>query len=479
MADVLSCPFCDFTSSDSYFLILHVEELHTDDSPFKVTEPSEPPTSALSQTKKEQPRNRDDSPFGTDEWVLCPEKDCDEQVYLSELNEHLDLHLAAGLTEPEHSSSTKRDKMFTPIASEHSFHSGLSDRHRHGKMRPRADSQKSTLARSILDIFCPVSRQKGGPKRSKEHSDDYGARLGKAELGPYAYEDQMPNWLYEQLKAGGKKTTLNRIGRDGRLIKHEIIENETPGVLPMLAQLCALEKSVKHAYLCHPATLQIGKTRREGSFCGYRNLQMLVSYIQGAKAQGHDRFTAGTPNILKLQDMVEDAWDKGISEIAREQTGGIRGTRKYIGTPEVEAVLRSLEIDHGIQMFTDRDDSQAHEQLLADIEGYFRSGVSDDTPETKIYKTCLPPIYLQQPGHSLTIVGFEKHHDGSRNLLVFDPQFNPTPGMMMILGRRGLRTPRPELLHVYRRGHRHLSKRRDFEMIKLTAHPPLFPVWDV
>ena len=145
----------------------------------------------------------------------------------------------------------------------------------------------------------------------------------------------MPRWLYDQLAAGPKITVVNRIGRDGRLIKQEQVQNETPGIIPILAQLSALDRSVKEAYYCHPSTLHIGKTPREGGFCGYRNIQMLASYIQGAHAQGHEEFPGRTPGILKLQDLIERAWDKGINSIGRQQTGGIRDTRKYIGTPEV------------------------------------------------------------------------------------------------------------------------------------------------
>jgi hypothetical protein len=36
-----------------------------------------------------------------------------------------------------------------------------------------------------------------------------------------------------------------------------------------------------------------------------------------------------------LQESIETAWDKGINQIGRIQTGGIQDTRKYIGTPEV------------------------------------------------------------------------------------------------------------------------------------------------
>jgi hypothetical protein len=74
---------------------------------------------------------------------------------------------------------------------------------------------------------------------------------------------------------------------------------------------------------------------REGGFCGYRNIQMLVSYITKAKVIGHEHFPEGLPTILQLQDMIELAWDRGFNSSGRTETGGIKGTRKFIGTPEV------------------------------------------------------------------------------------------------------------------------------------------------
>ncbi len=41
------------------------------------------------------------------------------------------------------------------------------------------------------------------------------------------------------------------------------------------------------------------------------------------------------PSTLKLQQMIEEAWDQGINPDGRLQTGGITGTRKHIGTQEV------------------------------------------------------------------------------------------------------------------------------------------------
>lgn len=61
---------------------------------------------------------------------------------------------------------------------------------------------------------------------------------------------------------------------------------------------------------------------------------MQISFIQGARSAGHQYFPGRVPSILQLQELIEDAWDKGINDTGRIETGGIRGTRKYIGTPE-------------------------------------------------------------------------------------------------------------------------------------------------
>jgi hypothetical protein len=291
----------------------------------------------------------------------------------------------------------------------------------------------------------------------------------------------MPRWLHDQLEAGPEITISNRIGRDGRLIKQEQVQNETPGIIPILAQLSALDRAVQEAYYCHPSTVHIGKTPKEGGFCGYRNIQMLLSYIQGSNAQGHEEFPGRTPGILKLQDIIERAWDKGINQIGRIQTGGIRNTRKYIGTPEVssapslcvlsltlpqaQAFFLSSEINCAVEMFTDAKERkvEAHEILLDAVEHYFAQAAVKDG--SNVYKTLLPPIYLQQPGHSITIIGFERRCDGSCNLIVFDPMYSTSPAMHKLLGRKNIRTARPEVLHAYRRSSRQLKKHAAFEVL--------------
>jgi hypothetical protein len=105
--------------------------------------------------------------------------------------------------------------------------------------------------------------------------------------------------------------------------------------VPLLTQLSAMSSTVKRAYFCHPSVQHCYKRKHHGGFCGYLNIQMQVSYIQSARAQGHEHFGDRIPGILELQDMIEQAWDRGINVLGKLQTGGVKSTRKWIGTPEV------------------------------------------------------------------------------------------------------------------------------------------------
>ncbi|KAF2715293.1 DUF1671-domain-containing protein [Pleomassaria siparia CBS 279.74] len=536
--DLLTCPMCEFVAHpiDQYVMVLHFEQFHTKDSPFRIVDDTEvlpprlPPRSCASKRTKhvddsefeegseteplprlpprpsfKAPKLKSNSPPSEREegdYVLCPEDDCGELVLLTNFDEHLDYHAQETLSFDEstgkyhtHSSASMHSlhnsntstTTYNSSSLEHNFNAALPDaRRRNDGSGPKpkknatrgrgesSGSEKSTLPRSMANfIGLTRSGKRVKPPGSK-------GRLGKDELGPYHDEERMPKWLYDQLDDGPKITVVNRIGRDGRLIKQETVENETPGIIPILAQLSALDRTVKEAYYCHPSTLHIGKMKKEGGFCGYRNIQMLVSYIQGARAQGSEEFSGRTPGVLKLQDMIERAWDKGINDIGRIQTGGIRGTRKYIGTPEAQALFLSTQIDCAVEMFSETANGQyeAHENLLHGIERYFRQAAVK-TDGSNVYKTHLPPIYLQQPGHSITIIGFERRKDGSSILMIFDPTHKTSPAMHRLIGRKNIKTSRPEVLWPYRRAAKQLQRHAAFEVLMLTAHPPMVPVWDM
>jgi hypothetical protein len=112
---------------------------------------------------------------------------------------------------------------------------------------------------------------------------------------------------------------------------------------------------------------------------------------------------------------------------------------------------------------------QTQLSLLAAVERHFKSSIPPTTPKAKVYVTPRPPIYYQQRGHSMTIVGIERTKDGWQNLLVFDPVFTPSPAIKSLEGRDVLpRGTKPEvLLKAYRRGLGHLGKFGEFELLFL------------
>ena len=154
----------------------------------------------------------------------------------------------------------------------------------------------------------------------------------------------MPPWLRRMLEDGAKVTIYNQISPNGTVMRVEAVANETPGLVPVLARLSYQDTTVDHAFYCSPEVHHVAKMPKEGGFCGYRNIQMMISYIREAQAPGHKHFPGKTPSILRLQDMIEHAWDMGFNSAGKIETGGIRLTRKYIGTPEAQALFNSLSI---------------------------------------------------------------------------------------------------------------------------------------
>lgn len=79
----------------------------------------------------------------------------------------------------------------------------------------------------------------------------------------------MPLHIRKILEQGAKSTVVNKISRDGQLLRARVVGNETRGVIPVLAQLCAQDPEVSRAYLCHPDVTSVFKLPKEGGFCGF------------------------------------------------------------------------------------------------------------------------------------------------------------------------------------------------------------------
>lgn len=138
----------------------------------------------------------------------------------------------------------------------------------------------------------------------------------------------MPSWLHEKLEREDQKSA-----------------EAAPTIVLALLSLLERDVSVVKAYLCHPSVRYVGKLKDEGNhFCGYRNTQMLMTYLMAVKPNSLGSLEGRIPSVLELQDMIEHGWANGMNEYGLIQTGGIRGTRKHIGTPEVSNVSRSLNL---------------------------------------------------------------------------------------------------------------------------------------
>ncbi|KAL2178941.1 peptidase family C78-domain-containing protein [Thermothelomyces heterothallicus CBS 202.75] len=450
----MACPFCGWTNPDGeYEMLLHLETYHAEgeDASFRQEQGS----------VSENPESGENISY-----VECPIDGCEEILPLQELDYHLELH-----SEESGGCTTKELDPVTPA--EPDPHPGPSRAHRaaqrhrqsdprseanerHGKQAKEAGLEKATaIWKRLLKIpvFTSESVHMRTPLQNEQlpnkHSP-HGKRLGKAHLGKYAHESRMPEWLVSLLKREGQVTSQ--------------------GVISVLAVLLEQSPSTEHAYLCHPRLQHVSKLKREGGFCGYRNIQMLASYIIEVKSKGHEHFCGTIPSIFQIQEWIETAWDLGINSQARLETGGIRGTRKYIGTPEAVAVFRLLNIPcepHGIK-FSEPGKSEAH--LMEYVENYFQLGVQD--PTQRVHITNLPPIYFQHlVGHSLTIIGFEKLKNGTKQLLVFDPSFHDSSYIIRLIGQTSFKHPAPDLaLRAYRRGNDYLKRHRSFELVKLV--PP-------
>ncbi|KAJ6179133.1 hypothetical protein N7519_009594 [Penicillium mononematosum] len=453
-----SCPFCPFTDSDADFVSQHIEFCHPETGVTGFLE--ETPQEFTAQNSAPLPVDED----GAAKYVDCPHG-CGETIESAELSSHLDLHVAEDMALDDIGATSARS---TPDAHGHGYDESFDDEdpldmlesHKGGKRGMQRDSTRANTAKPPRPRSPPRTINADGIKR-----------LGRSELGPHAHEKKMPSWLKKMLEKGGNMSKQTQITSDGKFTRRETVENETDHLIPVLARLCEQDKSVQRAFLCSPKVRHICKMRREGGFCGYRNIQMMVSWLKKSGGFGHEHFPNKGPTILELQDMIESAWDMGFNSSGRVETGGIKDTRKFIGTPEAQALFMSLGIPCEARSLSERSDVRACDALYIDVAEYFRSACSPED-ETKVVQTDLPPIYFQHQGHSMTIVGFEIRDNGSANLLVFDPMFKTSPAMERLIGAFVKPSDPTRLLKAYRRGTPYLQKYKIFELLKLCITSP-------
>ncbi|KAH0319694.1 DUF1671-domain-containing protein, partial [Aureobasidium melanogenum] len=481
----MECPFlCGFHATNDhhaeYQILSHVELHHTPESRFAVEDEDLGLALALQReeerqvsadtrehgsllksdkdldAKKEGAINAMDADFP---YAECPQ--CKDFVHLIEFDEHINNHLSL-----QYSSDT--------ITNMAEFDSGYD-----------ADLRQSSInSQGLTTIARPIGQNHKMFSQNNHvtvlaETRPKGTCLGKKELGPYAFEDRMPESMLKRLRTGEPTRRLNRIGRDGRIFAERIVDNEVPGLIPVIARLCVASSSnTQIVHLCHPSVQHVHKGTNPGHFCGYRNIQMLVSFIQGTKARGHERFGTELPGILQIQDLIEEAWDGDSQNLGKLETGGIRNTRKWIGTPEAASICKHLNLDHSVKSFSDTKAGRAHQQLLNFVEHYFSQCTEGPISNPKVHESHRPPLFFQQPGHSMTIIGIERYSNGNRSLLVFDPSFEPPKQLAdMVTGSPTAAIPAKvasRLLRPYRRGAPQLARYDEFEILTLEA--PTLPI---
>ncbi|KZP01348.1 DUF1671-domain-containing protein [Calocera viscosa TUFC12733] len=210
----------------------------------------------------------------------------------------------------------------------------------------------------------------------------------------------------------------------------------TPGIVPLLKR--ALLKSHHSGWTVKAALCQEGvchiRTEWFDRFwgCGYRNFMMVCTALMTQSIQPSYssllRPNDASPGVRQLQHWLEDAWSIGYDgEGAAHFKQHIVGTRKWIGTADIWAVLSFLGIP--AQLVDFRKNHDAPTALQEWVKSYFsdeeraRASTSafDALNSSPVLITKKLPIILQHAGHSRTIVGFEQDKKGGLNLLLLDP----------------------------------------------------------
>ncbi|SMR59724.1 unnamed protein product [Zymoseptoria tritici ST99CH_3D1] len=468
------CPFCGFYSNE-YAVQLHIEQQHTEDSPF-VSQTQEPVAPAAPVSEHNASRT-------SAEWTRCTREGCGELIPLAGIDEHLDLHMALDLSQEEDrpplpprlrpqtqavaARPGSQPATQSPEDRKELIETSASKVSKAGSKSKSSTSAGKSRDGSLLSYFSGGSSHSTGRKPPTKFYKLLGprtpGRLGKRELGPHAFEREMPAEVRRRLEEDTKPREVNRIGKNGKIVRERHVSNETTGLVPVLADLCAMEDTTTVAYLCHPSTKHIHKVKCDGDFCGYWSTQMVLSYVQHVNPDGPQTL----PNVLKMQSYIEQAWDRGIGAHGRIETGGIYNTRKWIGTHEAVAFFTRIDVGVDALAFEqpkDRNGNTAVQELLDHVEAYFMSAIEFEEYGTSRV-TQLPPIFFQRLGHSMAIVGIERKVDETRNLLVFDSSHATSETMKKLVATGRATASVRRLLDVYRRSDWSLSKWNEFEII--------------
>ncbi|KAG6552117.1 hypothetical protein Mapa_006426 [Marchantia paleacea] len=123
--------------------------------------------------------------------------------------------------------------------------------------------------------------------------------------------------------------------------------------------------------------------------CGWRNIQILCSFLLSQDCEAKEALFHGAgfvPDIPALQRWLEIAWMKGFDSSGAEYFNWqIYGTRKWIGTTECAALLRSFGVRAMIVSFTGLSGDQS-ETSVGVLSG---SGVGEGYEPDKVHERSI------------------------------------------------------------------------------------------
>jgi hypothetical protein len=141
--------------------------------------------------------------------------------------------------------------------------------------------------------------------------------------------------------------------------------------------------------------------------CGWRNIQMLSSYIIAQDADCKDALFGGAgfvPDIPGMQQWLEIAWLKGFDVLGAEYFDWkISGTQKWIGTTECAALLRSFGVRARVVDFRTAGSKRGRDQLVSKVGGSKGGGGGDPEPSNQDDPGEIPGKFNQMTvsgGHS-------------------------------------------------------------------------------
>ncbi|KAG0572395.1 hypothetical protein KC19_VG091400 [Ceratodon purpureus] len=164
------------------------------------------------------------------------------------------------------------------------------------------------------------------------------------------------------------------------------------GIMTLL-QKCLASSSKGGSFVVVEGNLEHYESKKEvdvGWGCGWRNLEMLASYLISEDPEVREVLFGGAgyvPDIPALQQWLEIAWAKGFDVPGGEYFDWkIKGTNKWIGTTEGAALLRSFGVRARIVDFQatggKREPPSELRSKTGTEEGHSRQQIEDKDKES-------------------------------------------------------------------------------------------------